>query len=146
MFADTIFAAVVAAVMFLVLSWPAVADSFIDDELSTEFVKHQAIDSAEVWSWKATGHRVGTVTVGSESTFSISNSEVRRIADHIALIFRSKYPQVTLLQINVTGDREGLEHTISFEGRITGPLVRGEVTCSDPRCNAEALINSPFTS
>ena len=122
------------------------ADSVLfDGELSSDIAKHHAIDSAQIRAIRLSGYFLGWVTAKSAATFSMTDAEIQNVADFSADRLRAKYPQIITIHIGVSGEREGLLHTISFKGRTTGSVVRGEVTYSDPRCRSEVFFNSQFT-
>jgi len=68
------------------------------------------------------------------------HEDIQAIADYSANIFRSKYPQKIAIRIDLIGERQGLEHKIPFEAQATGLAVKGEVSCSDFRCNVDAFL------
>lgn len=134
-------------ILLVLFSWNvARADSFYNTELADEITKHAQIDSAEVFTFQIGSSHIGAVRIVSEVTFNISARDVQRIADYSVHRYRKRYPQASLITFDITGEMEGLLHTIRFEARISGSAVRGEVTCSDPRCSSEAVFQSPYTS
>ena len=133
----------ICSVTFVVLTMAAqaLADPILDEELESEISKHQVIDSVSVWIKSESAYPPAWIFVRATSIFSLTDEEVQEVADFSANLFRAKYPEKSAIRINLYGERRGLEHTIPFEVRATGSVVRGEVTCSDFRCNVEAFLD-----
>ena len=117
-----------------------------DAELASEIEKLENVDLAKAAVIKSERFGFGRINIESKNTFSMTDSEVQSIADTAADLLRAKYPQTSRITFSITGEKNGLRHTISFIGLITGVLERGEVTCTDPRCSSEVIRQSPFTA
>ena len=117
-----------------------------DAELASEIEKLENVDLVKAAVMKIKHFSFGHINIESKNTFSMTDSEVQSIADSAADLLRAKYPQTSRITFSITGEKNGLRHTISFIGLITGVLERGEVTCTDPRCSSEVIFQSPFTA
>ena len=129
-----------ASLLILTIAPPSFADAIVDDELAFEISKHQAIDSVKIWI-RESGYPPAWIFLRSKFIFSLTDVEIQKVADFSAELFRRKYPTKNTVRINLIGERRGLEHTIFFEGRANGSVVKREVACSDFRCNIGAFLD-----
>ena len=140
--------AIVGSIVLTALTVPLQSRAeavFGDDELSTAISGHRAIDSVEIRALPEPDGSVGWVIVRAEAIFSKTDAEIQKIADFATEMFREKYQQNKIIEVQISGERDGLLHTIWFRGKNAQTVVRGEVTCSDPRCGSDAIFNSLFT-
>lgn len=135
----------IIAFVFLLVCNVAAANLLPDDELANELEKYEGIDSASVSAWHLEKGTGGVLRLASQATFSMTDGEIQKLVDYAAQRFRAKYKRTISVHVTIEGKKGALNHSISFQGRRSGSMIRGEEKCSDARCRFNRTAHSRWS-